>query len=141
MKIQKNRLSAPQKVIISIIVMAFIVIIIAVVSVFITKPENIVKSKIEALSSNYYENYLYENILNSDNFSGNITETLEKYTETGFSAITLRELLLNDTKKTADIAPFIKEYCDENKTTIKFYPESPFTRSSYRANYSYSCEF
>ena len=138
---RKKRFTLVQKIILGVIGATFITIIIATISILSSKPENVVTSKIEALASDYYENYLYQGILDSNRFSGNIEETLQKYVDVGFSPITLRELLLHDTKKSNDFASFIKNYCDENRTTIKFYPEAPFTKTSYHIDYSYSCEF
>jgi len=138
---RKKPISTIQKIILGVIGAAFIAVVIAALSVILNRPENVITSKIESLSSDYYENYLYQEIVNSDQFSGNIDETLQKYVEVGFSPITLRELLLHDTEKTKDIAPLIKEHCDENRTIIKFFPEAPFSKTSYRVNYSYSCDF
>ena len=137
----RKRFSLVQKIILGVIVVASITIVIATISVLNSRPENIVKSKIETLASDYYENVIYQGILDSKQFSGDITETLQKYTETGLSPVTLRELLLHDTKKSADFSSLIKEYCNQEMTTVKYYPEAPFAKSSYRVVYSYSCDF
>ena len=70
-----------------------------------------------------------------------VREALEQYAELGLSIVTLRQLALYDGKKYEKEADFIKTYCDENRTYVMFYPEAPFDRNSYRAEYTYSCEF
>ena len=65
-KTSKKRLSAIQKTILTIIISLSILIISLVISAFFLNPEARVKSKISALTSEYYENYLYENLKNSD---------------------------------------------------------------------------
>ena len=141
MKRQKKRFSLTQKIILGVIIITSLAVIIATASVLLSKPENTIKSKIEALASDYYENYLYQGILDSPRFSGNIEETLGQYVDIGLSAVTLRELLLHDLEKSADSRPLIEKYCDSGKTTIKYFPEAPFSKTSYRTEYSYSCEF
>ena len=65
-KPSKKRLSAIQKTILTIIVSLSILIIGLAISIFFLNPEARVKSKISALASEYYENFLYENLKNSD---------------------------------------------------------------------------
>ena len=52
--------------------------------------ENITKSKIEALASDYYENYLYQQIVNSKE---NPAKILDEYKKIGLSIVYLRQLL------------------------------------------------
>ena len=130
-----------QKIIITIILVSMIVILIAVLISFLFKPENLVKSKISNLSSNYYENYLYDGLNDSANFSGDYKSTLEKYKDTGLTYITLRQLILHNKEENASTGEYIKEYCDEEKTTIKFFPEEPYGKTNYHIEYHYVCNF
>lgn len=130
-----------QKIIIAIILTSMIVIVIAILTSFLFKPENLVKSKISNLSSAYYENYLYDGLSDSNNFSGDYKSTLEKYKDTGLAYITLRQLILHDQEKNASTGDYIKDYCDEEKTTIKFFPEEPYGKTNYHVEYHYVCNF
>ncbi len=132
-----------QKLILSIIMAAVLIVIIVLISAFFFKPENIVKSKISAIASDYYENYFYERLINSETYQevGNIEKVMEKYQDSGLSPLNLRQLLLYDNQKNADSAPLLKKYCNEENTYVKFYPEPPYSKTSYRAEYTYSCNF
>ena len=138
---KKHHFTIPQIIIFIIITAAMIAVIVSVVCIFLFKPENTVKAKISELSSDYYENYLYQsldpNSLSSEEFS----KSMQKYEKTGLTITTLRQILLYDHKKNAKDAPFLKKYCDEDSTYIKYYPEYPYSKTSYRTEYTYSCEF
>ncbi len=132
-----------RRTILTVISLAMLTVVIATICIFIFKPENVVKSKISDLSSNYYENFLYKNIISSEAYleSKDLNAIMEKYKETGFAAVTLRQLILFGTQKDSDLSSLLKEYCNENETSVKFYPEAPYTQSSYRTEYAYSCNF
>ena len=138
---KKHKLSPIQKIIIVIIVSVMAITIGFAIASFFLQPENLTKAKISNLATDYYENYLYENLINSEKFSGNIDATMSEYRDRGLSIITLRQLLLHDQSKNASLANEIKNYCDEEKTTIKFYPDAPYSRSSYHVDYHYVCNF
>lgn len=124
-----------------VIVASSLIVCLAVISAFLLNPERQVKQKFEALANNYYEYNFYENLLNSENFSGDLRLALQKYEEPGLSPVTLRQLLLYDPAGTADVGAYLKRYCDPNSTTVKFYPEFPYSRTSYHAEYTYDCNF
>ena len=136
---RKQKLTLFQKIIISVIFILFALIIIYIIVAFTFTPENIAKSKIEQLSSNYYENYLYEQIIESGN--SNPAEILEEYKDTGLSIVYLRQLLLHKDQDDSEITVFLTEHCDENKTSVKYYPKPPYNKNSYYTEYSYSCDF
>lgn len=137
----KAKLSGTQKVIIVVIILAvFVTLVSLAVSIFLS-PERLTKSRIEGLASDYYENYLYETMVNSDKNDGNLEAAMSKYTETGFTMITLRQLILRDPAKSADFDESLRENCDIERTTVKFYPKAPFSRKDYRADYRYVCNF
>ncbi|MBR3249011.1 hypothetical protein IKF89_03225 [Candidatus Saccharibacteria bacterium] len=124
-----------------VIVIAAILVFIAVICSVLLNPERQVKLKFEALATNYYENIFYTNLINSKNFSGSPQKSLEKYTETGLSPMTLRQLILHDADATKDTADYLLKYCDENETRVTFYPEPSYSKTAYHAEYTYSCNF
>lgn len=136
-----GRLSGIQRLIIGIIVCAIIVVLAALVCSFVFKPENTVKSKIDNLASDYYENFFYERIVESNNSDDAVKKVVSEYKDTGLTPVSLRQLILHDTQKNYEIGKYLKNYCDENNTVAKFYPEEPFDKTSYRIEYTYSCEF
>ncbi|MBR3230763.1 hypothetical protein IKF73_01910 [Candidatus Saccharibacteria bacterium] len=135
---KKRRFSSPQIIIIVIIGASMVAVIIATICSLIFKPENLVKAQISALATDYYENYLYPSF---DQNSPNFNDFMQKYETTGLTITTLRQILLHDHQKNVTAAPFLKEHCDENSTFIKFYPEYPYSKTSYHVEYSYSCDF
>lgn len=132
-----------KKVILTVIMLAVAIIIGTVACIQFLTPESRIKSQIEPLAADYYENYLYQNLINSDKYQAlpDKTSAMEKYTSSGFNPITLRNLLLHNNHKNDDFTNFIANYCDLDATTIKYYPESPFNQNSYRTEIKYSCNF
>ena len=126
-----------KKIIFIVIVLTFISTSTALFLSYYLTDERLVKSKISNLASDYYENFFYENsILNIP--EEKLSTTLEKYSTTGFSIVTLRQLLLYDNEKQSD---YLLTYCDENSTYVKFYPITPYNQTSYRTEFTYSCDF
>lgn len=128
------------KIILAIIVAAALAAIIAIVCLFLLRPEHQAKLQISALASDYYENFFYETMFESDNFSGDPAKALQKYESSGLESVTLRQLLLIDQSNT-DTSDYLLKYCDENATSVKFFPESPYSRTAYHTDYTYSCNF
>lgn len=141
MTTKRQRFTKPQLIIIIVIILCMLSVITAVIYNLFSKPENIVKAKISEISSDYYENYLYKNFNFEKYSSEDFANFMQKYENVGLTTTTLRQLLLYDHQKNADVAPLLKKYCDENTTFIKFYPEQPYSKTSYRVEYTYSCEF
>ena len=138
-RIKKKRLSAVQKITLTTIAIAMLTVIISTIALFLSNPEYNVKKEITNLSTDYYENYLYKKIINSKK-TENLDDIFKDYNETNPSTIYLRQLLYHKEidQKTIN---FIKTYCDENKTYVKFHPEHPYSKSSYSISYNYSCDF
>ena len=111
------------------------------VSTILFNPEHQIKSKLSALASSYYENYFYTNLESSDQFSGNAEKALQKYETNGLPPVTLRQLILANKASDSSEAAYLTRYCDDEATVVQFYPESPYTRISYRVAYAYSCNF
>ena len=129
--VAKRNLSGIQKLIIGVIVAAIVVVAFALICVFVLTPERTIKTEIEKLAADYYESSFY----------GDGEETLSKYKDSGLAPVTLRQLILHDVEKNHEIGERIKKYCDENSTMIIFYPEEQYSKTSFRAEYTYSCEF
>ena len=126
-----------------IIISAIVLVIVAIIILPFLKPENLVKSKIDTLTRDYYENVIYDDLVISaqQNQKESFEEIMQKYELHGFSRIALRQLLLNDIDKNAEVAEFLRQYCDENKTFAQVFPEAPYSKSSYHIKYTYSCNF
>lgn len=141
-KKQKSFLN-PSIIVLIVIMLTSITITVAFLFPIFFSAEKIVKDQINSMSKDYYENHLYKNLVQTKNSSDPTVfeETMQKYQKNGFSMVHLRQLLLYDDKKNAPSSKLVTEYCDENKTYIKFYPEPPFERTSYRIEYTYSCNF
>lgn len=140
---QKTKNNSPfKKIIIVIICLSMIAVALAVAIPLIFSEENLTKEKLNHLAEDYYENYLYEGFINSDKTNkDNLEEAMKVYAERGFSHILLRQILLHESYKDSEDAKFLRESCDENRTIIKFFPESPYTKESYRTEITYSCNF
>lgn len=139
----KKKPSPFPKIILGVIIVTFFAVVIAVVCSFVFTPEKITTDKIDALSKDYYENYLYENLINSSAMSDqdHFETVMEKYQEHGFGIVHLRQILSQAKNKSSQDIAYITDYCDENKTIVVFYPDPPFNRTSYHIEYSYSCNF
>ena len=138
---QKSRriFTVAKRSILTVIVLAMLVVVLALLLMFFLKPERLVKSKIEAMSADYYENYFYPNVT-KDN-SASLEEIMKRYEIPGFAMVSLRQLLLYDNEKNADAAKTLTTYCDENTTYIQIFPEAPYGKTNYHINYHYSCTF
>lgn len=133
--------SLVRKFILFLIPLMIIIIVISIIFANIFKPENQIKSHFEALSTQYYEDVFYEEVIHSDNYTGDPTKTFEKYKDIGLAPITLRQFMFHDETNISDSINYLLQYCDETTTKVKFYPEPPYDKKSYRAEYTYSCNF
>lgn len=136
-----SKYSVVQKTIITVIILAVITTLVALIVSIFLKPERLAKSRIESMAKDYYENFIYEGLINSKNYSGDLESTMKKYTEIGLTPITLRQLILHNPEKTAKFAESLRESCDIERTTVKYYPKAPFSRSDYLVDYHYICNF
>ena len=135
--------SASRHIILIVIIMAMLMVVLAILSRAFLTPERIVKQKIEAITTDYYENYFYPQFtavaeMQNPNI---LAEKMKRYETPGFSTITLRQLLLFDNQRYATAADILTAYCDENKTYMQIFPEPPFEKTNYRVEYHYSCDF
>lgn len=130
-----------RKVIIAVILVAMLAVILALLTSILNNPESLVTHKIESITADYYENYFYPRIETYGTTDKTLSDILSRYTETGFSRVTLRQLLLFDSERYASSADFLTKYCDPETTYVRIYPEEPFTKSDYRTEYHYTCTF
>ena len=131
-------------VMLGVIAVAFLVVGVAVACKFFFNDKALVERRLEEMSQEYYENYVYENLVNGRMSQQEIREIMDKYITRGFAAVHLRQLLAykgGDADKGGDAGDLLKEHCDENTTSVKFYPEEPFDKKSYRIEYHYDCDF
>ena len=126
-----------KKISIFVIFTSMLLVILFTVFAILYRPDNIVRYKINNLATDYYENYYYNQFADRDD----LEEIMQKYTERGFSRITLRQLLLHDYEKNLETANYLRKYCDENKTYLYIFPDPPFTKTSYHIEYYYACDF
>ena len=114
----------------------------------IATPENVIKNEITTITSDYYENYFYNKILDNNYLStddadfdaSTMENILGRYTARGFATVSLRQLLLTDNSK-PDTTAYLEKYCNLDRSNVKIYPEAPFSRQDYHVEYSYSCKF
>ncbi len=135
------KLKSIKGTIIVVIILAMLTVILAILISFFYTPENIIKSKIETIAADYYENYFYQDIVSYKTTQAQLEKTMKKYEESGFSRVTLQQLLLYDSQKHADATEILKKYCDESATYVQFFPIAPYGQKNYRVDYYYSCDF
>jgi hypothetical protein len=132
-----------KRAVMTIIVVAMMTVILAVLFSIFATPERTITKKIEDIAADYYENYLYTSIASSSTINNTkpVTEIIGNYAKRGFDTITLHQLLLFDGQRHADAASILSRYCDEYETTIHYYPTEPFGQKDYHADIKYSCIF
>ncbi|MBR2659035.1 hypothetical protein IKD57_04115 [Candidatus Saccharibacteria bacterium] len=145
--VRHSRLKKPdfsrtaRKIIIVVIIITMFAVILFLLFKSFSTPEHIIKAKIETAATDYYENFFYTDITKYGTTEKSLAEIMDRYKDKGFSTVSLRQLLLYDSKKYADARDVVTSYCDENKSYVKFYPEPPYEQKNYRIEYHYSCDF
>ncbi len=124
-------------IILAIIISSALVVIVALVASHFLKPELRVKSIISELTSDYYENYFHDKYIHD---TSDVT-TIQKETKNGLPPIPLHQLLLYDNQKNNENSEYLSSYCDLDSTYVTIYPEPPYDKKSYHADFSYSCNF
>ena len=139
----KKSASLAKKTILLVILIISVAIITTLVSTLFFDNEKNVKAKISQLTNDYYENYFYEQLVNSDKLKqlDNFEETMEKYHNGGLSILSLRDLLLYDNKKNIQYEEYLTKFCDKQATKIRIFPDPPYGRTDYHADITYSCNF
>ena len=130
-----------RRVIIGVICAAIVVVVVSLIGSYFWNDEKRVEAKMEEMAREYYEGFIYENLVHGAMSKDEVEKVVSRYEKRGFAAVNLRQLLLYDGKKNMESAGYIKNYCDENQTSVKFYPEEPYDKKSYRIEYKYKCEW
>ncbi len=132
-----------KRTILIVILILSIAVIVALISTYFYDNKKIVKSKIVEITRDYYENYFYEQLVGSEQFKqrDNFEEAMEKYHVGGLNPLSLRDLLIYDNKKNSEFEEFLTKYCDKDTTTVRIFPDPPYDRTSYHAEFTYSCNF
>ena len=138
-RVRKNDAVVARRVIIGVICAAIVVVLVSLVVSFLWNNQRRVEAKMEEMAREYYEGFIYENLVHGAMSKEEIEKVVGRYKERGFAKVNLRQLLLYDGKRNMESAGFIKDYCDENRTSVKFYPEEPYDKNSYRIEYTYKC--
>ena len=128
-----------QKVVIAVIVLAALAVVVAAICALKFDTKFQVESQIKYLAQNYYEEYYYPNLSPNDEMS--LEEVLAQFSESGLTAVSLRKLLLLAPAANDSMADYLREHCDENLTTVTYYPEEPYQHNSFQTEYSYACNF
>ncbi len=129
--------SRARSVITFVIIFLIILVFLSVFAAVNLRPENRIKSEFENLARDYYENIFYENMLSAENYSGNPEKSLAPFRERGLAKISLRQISLSD----LSVSDFLLERCESGSTFVRFYPDPPYGRADYHAEYTYSCNF
>lgn len=141
LKIDRYPFNLIKRIILSVIAITIVVVAVSLISSLILEPKRQTEARITELTKAYYEDFVYQELLNASDFSGDPQKSLEKYTESGLAPVTLRQLILVNHEKNAEDARYLANYCDEDGTVIRFYPEPPFAKTSYHYKIDYACKF
>ena len=66
---------------------------------------------------------------------------MEKYHIGALNTLSLRDLLSYDDKKNGEYVDYLTKYCDKDATTVRIFPDPPYERTTYHAEFTYSCNF
>ena len=127
--------------ILTVIILAGMMVVLATFFAATTNTEDIIKGKITEITADYYENYYYDKIISAVTAEKPLSEIMSLYEKYGLNPISMEQLLLRDEKKYPASTAAISTYCDIKATTVRIYPNSPFGRTDYHVDYRYSCNF
>lgn len=128
-------LTVAQKIIIGVISLAIVTVAAALIMAWVLAPERMIERQITDLTNNYYREYFYPEI---EKNASDLETTMKKYEETGFTEVSLLQLMAEDSDGEFEK---LLEYCDEDDTTVVFYPVAPYGEGDYKVEYRYSCSF
>ena len=136
---RQARFSLAQKIILGVIAILAIVIIAATIFFVNYDAKAQVEHQFTNLVSQYYEDYFYPNAFGSDQALA--TNYLSHFTSIGLTPVPLRQLILAAPNLSESDAKFLREHCNENATSVTYYPDEPYTNTSYHTELEYSCDF
>lgn len=125
---------------IMVVIASTLLIVASLVISIVLDPGRRARVTLERLSSEYYSDYLYSRLIGTN---ASAEDALKSYSESGIPTIYLRQILWYDGGKNRDrIEVFANErlVCDTNGTSVKFYPEPPYGKNDFRAEYQWSCD-
>ena len=136
------RFSFAQKTILTIIFTTIIAVIVFAIFALNSRNTINIESEISQMSAEYYEKYYFPDLEKSihEHSGSPLQNVLSEYTDTGFSRVPLRQIIAHTQSSRATI-DYISTHCDVNNTFVHFFPEEPFTSTSYHTSYTYSCNF
>lgn len=135
----KSSLTTVQKVILVVIGLAVLLVVLVTIFAFNFDTKYQVEAKISDYARDYYETYYYSKAF--DNNQDTAAAFLADYQETGLAPVTLRQMLLSLPDVTESDKNFLRQYCNENATAVRYYPEAPYAADNYRAELNYSCDY
>lgn len=144
MNFQTNRLISPiaKRAAGVMVAICISLVIFNAIAVAYFHPQTVVDREITALAEEYYEDYLYQNLIGSRT-GDEIAKELEKYHTTGVSTTYLRQLLLYDSGRRNGASTYFDHdgyTCDRNETYVKFYPDPPYGPKDYHFDIKLVCE-
>lgn len=129
-----------KKFALALVLVAVFIVIASLAANFFLQPQNLAKSELAKLATDYYENYYYDRLAAKKN-PQKLTEVLSHYSEVGLPSVRLRQLLLFDNQRHAKSIQYFTAYqCDTNQTAVKYFPLQPYGKKDYRVEYTYACE-
>ena len=134
-----KKFSLAQKIILIVIALTALAVVVATIFALNFNRKYQIEAKITDLAQAYYEDYYYPNIFGND--EARAGDFLERFAESGLTSVSLRQLLLSTPGVSEEEQNFLRGYCDENITSVVYYPEPPYAHDSYRVEYDYSCNF
>lgn len=142
-KLRKQVVDAPvaRRVVMTVIIALIVAVAVALASFLLLNPKRLAMNKIEAMAKEYYEDFTYAGLVENVGTGSKLHEVMGKYVAKGFASVSLRQLLLYNNQKNLKGGGFLREMCDENTSSVKFYPEEPFDQHSYRIEYRLNCDF
>ena len=105
-------------------------------------PKAVVNREITALAEEYYEDYLYQNLIGSKTGDA-IGEELKRYKDSGTGTTYLRQLLLYDSGRRQKATSYFEQdgfTCDRNKTYVKYFPDPPYGKEDYHFDIKLVCD-
>lgn len=138
---RKSDAVVARRVVFGVIIATIVIVMMGLVVSLLCNNERITQRKIDEMTREYYEGYIYPNTINGAMSQDDINRVMGRYERWGFTQVSLRQLLLYDGRKNMEEGGFVRNYCDENETKAKIYPEAPYDKKSYRVEYEYKCEY
>lgn len=132
---------SPRNVVLFAIVCVTVLLAVTIICAAIFTPERQTKQHLDALASDYYENIFYSDMISSEDYTGNPETALQKLAASGLAPVTLRQLILLNPNADPATVKYLEQNCDTEATSVIFYPDAPYSRTSYHTNIAYSCNF